>query len=178
MAMKFWNGLLVAALLGSMAYTQQFSEWSTATNLGPPINSPLGDFHGVISKDDLSFYFGSNRPGGFGGLDIYVSQRARVGDPWGEPQNLGPTINTAFDEGGPFLSIDGHSLYFSSNRPDLGFGGTDLYVSRRRHTHDDLGWEPPRNLGNGVNTSYNDASGSLLENDEATESTTLFFASN
>ena len=178
MPIKFWTRLFLVMLLVSVAYTEEFSQWSTPTNLGSPINSALGDFHGVISKDGLSFYFGSNRRGGFGGLDIYVAQRQRIDDPWGEPQNLGPAINTAYDEGGPFLSTDGHSLYFSSTRQDLGYGGNDLYVSRRRHTHDDFAWESPRNLGSTINTVYNEASGSLFEADDATGTATLYFASN
>ena len=62
----------------------------------------------AISKDELSLYIASNRSGNF---DIWVSQRASVRDPWGLPQELGPTINTPFREQAPFLSPDGHSVF-------------------------------------------------------------------
>jgi hypothetical protein len=131
----------------------RFSDWSAPVNLGPVVNSASTDIEVAISKDGRSLYLVSNRPGGFGGFDIWVSQRASVDNPWGPPQNLGPTINTAAREQAPFLTIDGHQLYFFSDRPD-GFGGTDLYASRRSDKRDDFGWQPPENLGGGVNTAF------------------------
>jgi len=133
----------------------QFSEWSAPVNLGPVVNSPLTDIEVAISKDGRSLYLASNRPGGFGGFDIWVSQRASVDDAWGTPQNLGPIVNTSENEQSPFLAIDGHRMYFLSNRPG-GLGGNDLYVSQRHHKRDDFGWQPPENLGGGVNTSSNE----------------------
>src|SRR6185436_20973848 len=76
-----------------------FSDWSTPVNLGPLINSAFNDIGPALSKDGLSLYFYSNRPGGFGGLDIWVSQRASDEDAWGSPINLGPVINTSATEG-------------------------------------------------------------------------------
>lgn len=153
-----------------------FSAWVTPINLGPVVNSTSGDFFPAISKNGLSLYFTSPRPGGFGGWDIYVSQRASVDELWGAPQNLGPTINTSFNEGAPSLSVDGHYMFFASTRPG-GFGANDIYVSRRKHTHDDFGWETPQNLGSGVNTDANEASPAISQNDE-TGMTTLYFDSN
>ncbi|MGB2901018.1 MAG: hypothetical protein WBB89_17290, partial [Candidatus Acidiferrum sp.] len=100
--------LVLASLLVASARTDdderdapRFSDWSAPMNLGPPLNTlltgspPLGaDFNPLISRDGLSLYFSSDRPGGFGGFDIWVSQRLSVNDPWGEPQNLGPNVNT------------------------------------------------------------------------------------
>src|SRR3989442_8393823 len=79
-----------------------FSEWSPPVNLGPAINSTFNDDGPALSKDGLSLYFRSDRPrGGMGGNDIWVSQRASRESPWGEPVNLGPTVNTGFNEGVP-----------------------------------------------------------------------------
>jgi len=133
----------------------QFSDWSAPVNLGPVVNSAAADIEVAISKDGLSLYLASNRPGGFGSFDIWVSQRASVDDPWGPPHNLGPTINTAAREQAPSLTIDGHRLYFFSDRSG-GFGNTDLYVSRRHDKRDDFGWRPPENLGSGVNTAFDE----------------------
>jgi hypothetical protein len=148
----------------------QFSDWSTPVNLGPIVNSASTDIEVSISKDGLSLYLASNRPGGFGGFDIWVSQRASVEDLWGPPQNLGAAINTSFNEQAPAVTLDGHRMYFFSNRPG-GFGGNDLYVTRRRDKRDDFGWQPPANLGSGVNTSSN-------ENLSAPFEETLYFNSN
>lgn len=133
----------------------QFSDWSAPVNLGSVVNSPSADIEVAISKDGRSLYFASNRAGGFGRQDIWVSQRASVEDPWGPPQNLGADINTAFDDRTPMITTDGHRMYFSSDRPG-GFGGTDIYVSRRRDKRDDLAWQAPENLAGGVNTSFNE----------------------
>jgi len=154
----------------------QFSDWSAPVNLGPVVNTGFTEICPSISKAGLSLYFFSNRPGGFGGNDIWVSRRASVDDPWGPPQNLGPTVNTEFDDNAAMLSLDGHRLYFTSNRPG-GFGGTDLYVSRRHNKRDDFAWQPPVNLGSGVNSFANDFSPFYFEDDE-TGTVTLYFASN
>jgi hypothetical protein len=133
----------------------RYSDWSAPVNLGPVVNSPANDIEVAISKDGLSLYIASTRPGGSGNFDLWVSQRATVDDPWGAPRNLGPTINTTGREQAPFLSADGHRLYFFSDRAG-GFGGTDVYVSRRQDKRDDFGWESPENLGAGVNSASNE----------------------
>jgi hypothetical protein len=162
----------------------QFSAWSAPVNLGATINSPTYDWFPFVSKDGLRLYFTSATctvavPGcrlGFGGHDIFVSQRASVSDPWGLPQNLGADINTAYDEGSPTLSADGHLMYFASTRPG-GFGGADIYVSRRHNKRDDFVWQAPKNLGSGVNTSANENGPEIFE-DETSGVTTLYFDSN
>jgi Tol biopolymer transport system component len=151
-------------------------------NLGPLVNSSSAEFFPSISKDGLSLYFTAQscpattacRPG-FGGWDIYVSQRVGVDEPWSVPQNAGPSVNSAFDEVGPGVSPDGHRLFFASNRPG-GFGGNDIYVAWRTDKHDDFAWEPADNLGPGVNSAANDAAPSLLSNDDGIEM--LYFDSN
>ncbi len=162
-----------ALLLGDT--DDQFSDWSAPVNLGPVVNTNFAELAPSISKDGLSLYFFSDRPGGFGSNDIWVSQRASVNDPWGPPQNLGPAINTEHDENAPTLSLDSHRLYFASDRPG-GFGGLDLYVSRRHNKRDDFAWRPPENLGSGVNSFANDAAAASFE-DDATGILTLYFHS-
>src|SRR5829696_5475230 len=103
--------------------------------------------------------------GGFGGEDIYVSQRQTRDDEWGPAMNLGPIINPTSNEMVPAFSRDGHLLFFASNRLG-GFGGLDIWVSRREDTHDDFAWQPPENLGAGVNSASIDAGPSYFENDE------------
>ena len=87
---------------------------------------------------------------------------------------MGPIINTTANETVPAFSRDGH--FFSSGRP-LGFGGVDIWVSRREHTHDDFGWQPPENLGAGVNSAFTDAGPSYFDNEE-TGVAQLYFNSN
>jgi len=173
-----WTGLQAVALaltLISPAGAQRVSDWSAPVNLGPTVNSGSADQTPVISKDGLSLYFASDRPGGFGGLDIWVAQRASVKDPWGPPQNLGPNINTPFSDISPALSADGHQLFFQSARPG-GFGALDIYVSRRHNKRDDLVWGPAENLGSRVNT-FNREAGPEYFKDPETGIITLYFNS-
>ena len=92
----------------SQADQPAYGPWGAPANLGPVVNSASNDQHPSISKDGLSLYFVSNRLGGFGGNDIWVTQRASVDDAWGPPQNLGPAINTSSSDFAPNLTIDGH----------------------------------------------------------------------
>jgi hypothetical protein len=163
--MLLLGGVLALVTQARSANAQNYSDWSTPVNLGVTINSASNDQDAAISKDGLSLYFASNRPGGFGGFDIYVSQRASVDDPWGSPVNLGPTVNTAFDEGNAAFSRDEHLMFFQSRRPG-GLGGIDIWVSQREHTHDDFDWQPAANLGAGVNSTADDNGPSYFENDE------------
>jgi hypothetical protein len=128
------------------------SEWSEPVNLGAPINSPGADQSPALSADGLSLYFASDRPGGFGGVDVWVAHRVTSEGPWDTPVNLGTTINSADAETGPSLSLDGHLLFFASNRAG-GEGNFDIYVSHRADANDDLGWSEPVNVGAGVNSS-------------------------
>jgi WD40 repeat protein len=150
-----------------------WSAWSAPVNLGPVVNSPYNDQHPAISKDGLSLYISSDRPGGFGGTDIWVLQRASLDDPWGSPENLGPNINSAGNDLAPTFTPDGHSMYFHSNGRG-GCGLADIFVARRHDKRDDFGWEPAENLGCVVNSQYADA-GPTYFTDEATGVTTLYF---
>ena len=94
----------------------KFSEWSPPVNLGPVVNSATRDALPAISPNGLSLYFSSNRPGGLGNQDIYVTRRASLDSPWGTPQSLGPAINSPVRENNPTVSGDGHWLIFGSDR--------------------------------------------------------------
>ena len=167
---KHYVTTLVGAIVLVWAFTassraQRYSEWSEPINLGPTVNSTSMDRGPAISKDELSLYFASNRPGGFGEEDIYVSQRETRDSEWGPAINLGPTINTTANERVPAFSRDGHLLFFTSNRLG-GFGFPDIWVSRREHTHDDFAWQPAENLGAGVNSAGQEEGPSYFENDD------------
>ena len=152
-----------------------YTGWSEPVNLGPTISTTFTESGPAISKDGLSLYYYSTRPGGFGGNDIWVSQRESVDDAWGAPVNLGSTINSASSDFVPTFSRDGHWMFFASDRPG-GFGLADIWASWRPQTHDDFGWQAPTNLGAGVNTAFNDNGVGYFENDEA-GAPQLFFGS-
>ena len=156
----------------------QYGPWSAPVNLGPVINTAANEQHPAISKDGLSLYISSDRLGGFGGLDIWVSQRActDADDPacaWQTPAHLGPNINSAGNDLAPAFTPDGHQLYFHSTGRG-GCGLADIFVARRHDKRDDFGWEPAENLGCVVNGPYADAGPTYFE-DETTGITTLYF---
>jgi len=129
--------------------------WGEALNLGPLINTEYDDAKPSISADGLTLYFCSNRPGGYGGLDLWMSTRATITDDWRAPVNLGEPVNGEADEAFPCVSTDGLELYFDSGRPG-GYGDWDLWVAKRA-TPDDP-WGKPVNLGEAINTPYYDSS--------------------
>jgi ketosteroid isomerase-like protein len=121
-------------------------------NLGPKVNSSQAEGSPRVSADGLELYFNSNRPGGFGGADIWVATRPTVNAEWGEAVNLGPIVNSSANEIAPAISADGLELYFSDytvNRPG-GMGKSDIWVSKRRSRTSE--WGEPVNLGVPVNT--------------------------
>lgn len=101
--------------------------WSDIQNLGEIINSEYWDSQPFLSSDGNTLFFVSDRPGGYGGTDIYMSKW--TGRNWGKPLNLGPTINTEYDEMAPVIASDNKTFTFASNRPG-GYGGFDIYVSK------------------------------------------------
>lgn len=162
-------GVFVLALILSSqpaGAVPDFGDWSAPMNLGPGINSAFADEGPAISKDGLSLYFTSNRPGGAGGQDIWVATRADENSAWGAPVNLGMTVNTSADEAAPAFSRDGRQMFFVSNRTG-GPGGLDIWLSVRDDKNNDFGWQTPANLGAPVNSASNDAGpGSLREGGE------------
>jgi len=134
-----------------MAYRSD-SVWSVPQSFGGTINSPAYEGMACLSPDNRQLYFVSDRPGGYGGMDIWVSNFEN--GLWQEPRNLGPKINTAGNDMTPFLHIDGKTLYFSSNGR-AGMGGYDLYMCRKIN---DTDWTTPVNMGYPINTPYDDMS--------------------
>ncbi len=116
-----------------------------------PMRPSEGDAEPFFFNDNI-LLFASRRADGFGGLDIYVSTRS--GDQWSPASNLGPVINSAYDETSPFLSRDGRTLYFSSNDATRSMGGLDVL----RATYLDWSdcWAPPINLGPPINSAADD----------------------
>lgn len=142
-------------------------EWGKPFDLSPPINTSGWESQPSISADGRTLYFVSNRQGGYGGYDIWKSTLTPKG--WGQPENLGPNINTAFNEQSPFIHADNNTLYFCSNGWP-GMGNQDLFVTR---LGDDGKWGKPENLGYPINT-HGDETALTLSADGAT----AFFASN
>jgi outer membrane protein OmpA-like peptidoglycan-associated protein len=123
------------------------NEWKNPVNLGPPINTFNWESQPVITADSRAMLFVRKSNDGFGGSDIYISYIQPDGK-FGEPQNLGPVINTPGDEQRPYLHPDGKTLYFSSTG-HIGMGGADVYMSR---LGDDGNWSTPVNLGYPINS--------------------------
>jgi outer membrane protein OmpA-like peptidoglycan-associated protein/tetratricopeptide (TPR) repeat protein len=142
--------------------------WSVPVNMGEPINSAYSEKQPSLSSDGNELYFASNRPGGKGNLDIWVSTLDEKGK-WSKPVNLGDSINTPEDEQAPFIHPDNHTLYFASNGWP-GMGGNDLFFSRRINNMD---WSSPKNLGYPINT-YADEVGIIVN----TKGDRAYFASN
>lgn len=135
-------------------YTTDFvnGEWTPIRPIGERVNDPqFWDSQPTISADGKTLYFASNRPGGQGGIDIWMTQLGTDGQ-WGVPINLGPTINTAQDEKSPFMHSDSKTLYFSS-KGHPGIGGYDIFYARQ----DEKGnWIDPVNIGIPINTENDD----------------------
>jgi Tol biopolymer transport system component len=120
-------------------------DFGPAQPLPAPVNSPFDESGPCMSADGLTLYFASDRPGGSGDFDLYVSTRKTTDDPWGEPVNLGPTVNSRYYDNHPCISADGLTLYFDSRRPGVpGQSGlTDLYLTRRATLNDPWGTPEP-----------------------------------
>jgi tetratricopeptide (TPR) repeat protein len=129
-------------------YTCTFDgvRWGESVRLNKNINTRYWESHGFISESGEQMIFASDRPGGFGGLDLYISKK--VNGDWGPPVNLGPQINTPFNEDRPFLINKGKTLFFSS-QGHRNIGGYDLF---RSDLQSDNLWSIPENLGYPFNT--------------------------
>ena len=148
-----------ATVDGANARLGPFTSWSPAERVEaawpgahPHFNSPSLDGCPASSRDGKTFFMASTRPGSRG-IDIWVSRRESVDQPWGEPVNVGEPINSAYNDFCPMPARDGHEFYFVSNRPG-GCGGDDIYVTRFRS---DGTIDPPENLGCVVNSAANEA---------------------
>lgn len=134
-----------------------FSDFSTnkfqeVTHLdSKKINTDSWETHCTVTPDGKTMYFVSDRKGGFGGRDIYISKRQEDGT-WSEPKNAGNTINGPMDEESPFIAVDNSTLYFSSNGPNS-MGGFDIFMSKLGA---DGTWSKPMNLGYPLNSTTDD----------------------
>jgi len=124
--------------------------WLKKVRLPEPVNSAYSEKYASLAPDGKTLYFSSNRPGGYGGQDIYRSTLEPDGH-WTKPENLGPVINTPEDELAPFVSADGKYLWFSSEGHNS-MGGLDIF--RAAITNE--GFRAPLNIGWPVNTTDDD----------------------
>ncbi|CAM4344785.1 WD40-like Beta Propeller Repeat [Pedobacter westerhofensis] len=137
-------------------------DWDKPFNLGAAVNSAAWDSQPAVTPDGSTLYFVSNRPGGLGGYDIWKTMLNAEGE-WSKPVNLGPEINTAFDEMTPFVHPDGRTLYFSSNGWP-GLGNMDIYYSRAQENGS---WGKPVNIGYPINT-FSEETGLIVTPDGST----------
>jgi hypothetical protein len=156
-----------------------YGDWSAAFNVGPPVNTAdYNDTYAILSRDELTMYFTSDRPG-LGGDDLWFTIRASLDDPWETPTNLS-VLNTGAMDSLAVLSPDEHVMFFHSTRSG-GCGAGDIWMTRR-HDRRSQEWEPPVNLGcvesgGTVNTAATEIAPALFENPE-TGQLTLFYGSN
>ena len=126
------------------------NQWMTPVTLGNVINSKLLETTASITPDGKTIYFASNRPGGYGGMDLYKSEKSASGE-WQKPVNLGDKVNSKYDEDAPFIHPDQKTLFFTSDGHNT-IGGRDIFKARLVNGQ----WSRPDNLGFPVNTTAND----------------------
>ncbi len=138
-----------------IAFRTKNGGWTEPENMGRIINTEFWESSPSLSPDKKSLYFSSSRAGGYGGKDIWVTQRNNAGK-WSQPRNLGASVNTAADEGCPFIHADNQTLYFNSDG-HRGYGLTDLFLVKK---NPDETWGKAVNLGYPINTI--DDEGSII----------------
>ena len=152
--MKFWKTFMLTAILG-VIFIGIEGDLQGPRNLGPVVNSKYSDFAPIVSADGKTLYFTSDRPGGMGGQDGWMSHK--VAGEWGEPENMGAPFNTERNEGPDCFTADEQTMYFTCcNRPD-GMGMCDICVTHREGNK----WGEPKNLGAPINTKYSEANASI-----------------
>jgi len=125
----------------------EHQKWNDVKNLGININGSSWESQPALSVTEDTLYFASDRLGGFGGSDLYFSVKDKKTKKWLPAKNLGPYINTRYNEVSPFIHHYFNVLYFSSNSKLINFGGFDIYKSYFR----DGNWVEPKNIGPLVN---------------------------
>jgi WD40 repeat protein len=177
---KFTMACVIACVGGAAAgantteqAVMQFGEWGTPVNVGAPLNTPFNDGYAVFTRDMLTVYFTSDRPGGLSGDDLWTAQRDTVDSLWQTPVNLTVLNSTAADSLS-VLSFYEDTMFFASTRPG-GCGLSDLWMSRRV----DKEWTTPFNIGCLVNTGANEnAPAPLAGKKHHHTPTILYFGSN
>lgn len=171
--------LLVLVLALSMVAGRAKADYifGEPQHMGPVVNTASSDGMSCISADGLELFFVSNRPGGQGNFDIWVSTRPNKEAPWETPANLGTPVNSQYNEVYPSLSADGLTLYFSDYLNGFGAsdraggkGGHDIWMSTRAGRT--APWTTPVNIGEPINTPQHEMSPMI-----AADGLTLFFAS-
>ena len=168
--------LMVVVLIGGPLWAAgpHYSARSSAQNIGPLVDLVNTDEGGAcFTKDGRTLYFVSNRPGGVGRYDIWVTHWNDETLAWQVPVNLGSNVNSAVGDFTPALSRDEHWLFFASNRPGS-IGARDLYAAYREHTDDDTGWGSAFNLGPDVNSSLDEFGVAYFEGDEGASPQLIF----
>ncbi len=141
-----------------------YDDWMPIRKLSNNVNHPkYWDSQPSLSSDANTLYFASNRPGGYGGIDIYYTTKDEKGN-WSIPINMGPKINTPDDEKTPFIHPDNETFYFSSSG-HYGFGGFDIYYSRKNNETNE--WQKAENIGSPINTDQDDI-GLIISSDGKT----------
>jgi outer membrane protein OmpA-like peptidoglycan-associated protein len=124
--------------------------WTSPANISERVNSRYMETTASITPNGKVLYFASNRPDGYGGMDIYRSVKQADGS-WGKPENLGPNINTEKNEDAPFIHPDSRTLFFTSDGHNT-MGGNDIFRSLKINGE----WKKPENLGYPINTPTDD----------------------
>ncbi|MCL2027745.1 MAG: OmpA family protein [Bacteroidales bacterium] len=127
--------------------------WSRPFNLGSPVNTGAWESQPSIAPDGRTLYFASNRQGGKGGSDIWLTVLQDDGM-WSEPENLGDSVNSTGNESSPYIHYDNQTLYFVSDGHP-GLGGKDIFYTRKKS---DGTWGTPVNLGYPINTHKDEIS--------------------
>lgn len=127
--------------------------WQEPVSIGSNINTKYHESSASLSFDEKTLFFESDQPGGYGQHDIYVSYWDEEKQEWGPPQNLGPVINTEFEEKGVFFHPDNRTLYFSSNGHN-NIGGLDIF--KTVYDPETGQWSKPENIGYPINTPDDD----------------------
>jgi len=146
------NNLSTESNLYFLALDPSNEEPTVSTKLKSPISSPYWDGNAFFFNDSI-LLFSSARKGGYGGRDLYYSILNTLSGKWTNPKNLGPQVNTEFNEDTPFLANNGRTLYFSSNNLES-MGGYDVFSTVYKDSS--LTWTKPVNLGFPINSAADD----------------------
>jgi outer membrane protein OmpA-like peptidoglycan-associated protein len=129
-----------------------FYSWSSLKNLGPNVNGPqTWEAQPSLSGDGKTLYFASARPGGYGKIDIYYSNRNEDGS-WSKAENMGKPINSSESDKSPFIHTDSRTFYFVSESSDYRWGAGDFDIFYTQQNEETLIWEEPKNIGYPINS--------------------------
>ena len=151
--MEFFGDLGISMLKGR--------NWQKPIMMSPTVNGKTIENSACLSNDGQVLYFSSDKKDGQGMSDLWFCIRQTTGE-WSTPQNMGPTINTKYDETDPYISLDGHTLYFCS-KGHSSMGGFDIFYSS--YDSGTSKWSDPKNLGYPINNADDQTSFSMTGNE-------------